>query len=85
MKYLYFSAGWCGPCKVLGPVMERVKNQGVPVQKINVDAESDLVTQYSVRNIPTVILVDDAGKEFARSTGVQPEQYYLTQYGSFNA
>jgi len=85
MKYLYFSAGWCGPCRVLGPTMKRVESQGVPVNKVDVDSNPDLVTQYSVRSIPTVVLVDETGKEFARSTGVQPENFYLTQYASFNA
>jgi len=85
MKYLYFSAAWCGPCKTLGPTMERVKSQGVPVEKVNVDENQDLVTQYSVRSIPTVVLVDNTGKEYARSTGANPENFYLTQYANFNA
>ena len=58
MKYLYFSAPWCGPCKMFGPtVMERVSTKGINVQKINVDENQDLAMQYSVRSIPTVVLV----------------------------
>lgn len=84
MKLLYFSAAWCGPCKMLGPIMEKVKTQGIPVEKINVDTETNLVTQYSVRNIPTVVLVDSTGKEFARTVGVKPENHFVEQYKNFN-
>ena len=82
MKYLYFSAPWCGPCKMFGPVMERV-GQTVPVQKINVDENQDLAMQYSIRSVPTVVLVDESGKEFARQTGVQQEKMLLEQYNNF--
>jgi len=83
MKYLYFSAPWCGPCKMFGPVMERV-SKAVPVQKINVDENQQLAMEYSVRSVPTVILVDNTGKEFARQVGVQQEQMLLEQYKNFN-
>jgi len=82
MKYLYFSAPWCGPCKMFGPVMERVSTQ-IPVQKINVDENQDLAMQYSVRSIPTVVLVGDDGKEYARQTGVQTENMLVEQYNNF--
>ena len=51
MKYLYFSAPWCGPCRMFGPVMERVSTK-IPVQKVNVDEDQDLAMRYSVRNVP---------------------------------
>ena len=82
MKYLYFSAPWCGPCKMFGPVMERVSTN-ILVQKIDVDKQSDLAMKYSVRTIPTVILVDNNGKEYARQTGVQTEQMLVEQYNNF--
>ena len=82
MKYLYFSAPWCGPCKMFGPVMERVSTK-VNVQKINVDENQDLAMQYSVRSVPTVILVDNSGKEYARQVGVQQEQMLVEQYNNF--
>jgi len=82
MKYLYFSAPWCGPCKMFGPVMERVSTK-IPVQKINVDENQDLAMRYSVRSIPTVVLVGDDGKEYARQTGVQTENMLVEQYNNF--
>jgi len=58
----YFTADWCAPCKALGPTMNRVAEQ-VQVNKINIDYEADVVQKYGVRNIPTVILVEN-GKKF---------------------
>ena len=74
-QYLYFSAPWCGPCRMLGPMMERVNNT-IPVQKVNVDENSELAHQYNVRNIPTVVLLQD-GQEVKRIIGVKPESEYL--------
>ena len=83
MKYLYFSSTWCQPCKTLGPIMQQV-SQEVPVQKVDVDENQQLAMQYSIRNIPTVVLVDNTGKEFARSVGVNPKEHYIQQYKNFN-
>ena len=75
MKYLYFSAGWCGPCRTLGPIMNDVSQQ-IPVQKVDVDSEFELASQYNVRNVPTVVLLDN-GQEVKRFVGVQPKETYL--------
>ena len=75
MKYLYFSAAWCGPCRTLGPIMNQV-SQEVPVEKIDVDSQSDMALKYNVRNIPTVVLVD-GGTEVKRFVGVQSKDTYL--------
>ena len=75
MKYLYFSASWCGPCQNLKPVMEQV-NQTIPVTKIDVDTDAQTVSDYGVRSIPTVVLIKD-GREVKRFTGVQPLNTYL--------
>lgn len=75
MKYLYFSAAWCGPCKTLGPIMDEVSSK-VSVQKIDVDLEYETAQKYGVRNIPTVILVD-GDTEVKRFIGVQPTQNYI--------
>jgi thioredoxin-like negative regulator of GroEL len=63
----YFTADWCAPCKALGPTMNRVAEQ-VQVNKINIDYEADVVQKYGVRNIPTVILVEN-GQEVRRFSG----------------
>ena len=84
MKYLYFSANWCGPCKTLGPIMERVKNYKINVQKIDVDTNQSLSTQFGIRNIPTVVLVNEMGEEHTRITGVQSVEKYVSVYESFD-
>ena len=82
MKYLYFSAPWCGPCRMFGPIMERV-GETIPVEKINIDEDQETAMEYSVRSIPTVVLVDDSGKEYARQVGMQNEKMVVEQYNNF--
>jgi thioredoxin 1 len=66
---IYFSAAWCQPCKTLSPIMEQVGKQ-VPVIKVDVDAQKQYATDFGIRNIPTVLLVEN-GKEVRRFTGVK--------------
>ena len=70
-----FEADWCGPCRMLGPVMQKVNNT-IPVQKINVDEQSEIAIQYNVRNIPTVVLLEN-GQEVKRLVGAKAESEYL--------
>ena len=79
-KILYFSAPWCGPCKQFGPVMDQL-SQTYPVQKINVDDQPDLATAYSVRNVPTVVIVKD-GQVVNRMVGVQTPATVLNAYNN---
>ena len=54
-----FWADWCGPCKMLGPIIEEIANEyvgKVKVAKMDVDANSETPSKYSIRGIPTVIL-----------------------------
>jgi thioredoxin 1 len=70
-KILYFSASWCGPCKQLGPVMDKLNSEGINIQKIDVDNNQGPSITYSVRNIPCLILVDGGGNEIKRLVGNQ--------------
>jgi len=70
-----FWASWCGPCKALAPVVEKLagKFEGrVTVGKVDVDEEQDLAARYKIRSVPTLILFKD-GEEAARSIGVQTQ------------
>lgn len=78
-KILYFSAAWCGPCKTLGPIMNSVSEE-VNWEKIDVDSNSELSVKYGIRNIPTLILIDDSGVELNRSTGVIQKQQIIDFY-----
>ncbi len=77
-KILYFSAAWCGPCKMLGPIMESLSGQ-INYEKIDVDNNQDLSIQYGVRNIPTLILVEN-GEAVGRLTGLQQKEAILNFY-----
>lgn len=69
-----FWADWCGPCKMLTPVIEGLGDEyegKVVVGKINVDEEQELAIRYGVMSIPTVIFFKD-GEEVARKVGVLP-------------
>jgi thioredoxin len=74
-QYLYFSAPWCGPCRMLGPIMSEVSNT-IPVQKVNIDEDSVTAQQYNVRSIPTVVLLEN-GQEVKRIIGVKQKAEYL--------
>ena len=70
-KILYFSAAWCGPCKNFKPIMEQVSRE-IPVEFIDVDANPQLVAEYGVRNIPTLVVVNN-GQAAAKQAGVLTE------------
>ena len=75
-----FWAAWCGPCRMLSPVIDGLdkKYEGKAViGKVNVDEEQELAIRYGVMSIPTVIFFKD-GKEIARKVGVMPEKEFVT-------
>jgi len=74
-----FWAPWCGPCQMLGPIIEEVEKEmgdKIKVQKINVDEDQELAGQYNVSSIPAVfIFVDGQIKETI--IGLRQKQDYL--------
>ncbi len=82
---LYFSATWCGPCKMLGPVMvsfEEKYSEAVDVLKVDVDEAPDLAEKYEVRGVPTLVLIKD-GEVVHRSTGAKPLPGLEKEFGEF--
>ena len=79
-KILYFSAAWCGPCRTLEPIMQEATTEGVVYEKIDVDANQDLSMEYGVRNIPTLILLDETGEVKGRKVGMQSRESILNFY-----
>ncbi len=73
-----FWAVWCGPCQMLGPVMEdmagRYEGKAL-VAKVNVDEEPELARRFGVMNIPTVVFLKN-GREFDRKVGAYPAEVY---------
>lgn len=73
-----FWAEWCGPCRMLSPVVDEIANEkpDVKVCKVNVDNEPELATQFGVMSIPTLVVIKD-GKVQSQSVGVQPKNNIL--------
>lgn len=67
-----FWAGWCGPCKMLSPIVDEVAkelNETVKVAKVNIDEEQDLAKSFGIMSIPTLVLIKN-GKVQKTSVGV---------------
>jgi thioredoxin-like negative regulator of GroEL len=79
-ELLYFSTSWCQPCKTLAPIMAQASQQ-IPVQKLDAETNREQTSRYDVRNVPTVILVED-GQEIKRFTGIRPLDQVLSFYNS---
>ncbi len=69
-----FWAPWCGPCKMITPIVEEISREvtDVKVCKVNVDDESELARKYKVMTIPTLILFKE-GNAVATSVGLKPK------------
>lgn len=66
-----FWAAWCGPCKMLMPIIEELAGEvtGVKICKVNVDEEPELAAKYQVMTIPTLVVIKD-GEVMKKSSGV---------------
>ncbi|MDD5149453.1 MAG: thioredoxin [Flavobacterium sp.] len=67
-----FSADWCGPCKMLAPILKQVKDslgERITIIKIDVDKNQALASKYQVRGVPTMVLYQN-GKQLWRQSGV---------------
>lgn len=72
-----FYAEWCGPCKMLTPIMEQVQTKFSDVQfeSIDIDSQFETAKKYFVRSVPTVI-IEKNGEEIERLVGVQSALTY---------
>ncbi|HLS95901.1 thioredoxin [Sphingobacterium allocomposti] len=71
-----FSATWCGPCQMLGPILKDLKDHygdAISIVKIDVDKNNDLAARYRVQGVPTMILYRN-GEQVWRQSGVLPLQ-----------
>lgn len=73
-QILYFTAAWCGPCKMFRPTFEgTLAELGLNAQIVDVDTQRDLATQYSVSSVPTVLIIEN-GSVTKRNTGIMSKQ-----------
>ena len=78
-----FWADWCGPCRMLSPVVEQLSNQyagKVKFGKVNVDEQPQLAMSYGVQSIPTLVLFRD-GQAVSSSVGVVPKEQIENMLG----
>lgn len=74
-----FYATWCGPCKMLSPVVEEIAEEGVEgvaIYKVDVDKESKLASKFGIQSIPTLIVIKD-GKPERMAMGYRPKESIL--------
>lgn len=77
-----FYADWCGPCKMMAPIIEELAQElkgKAKIGKINVDQNQELAMKYRVMSIPTLVIFKD-GKEFKRFVGVTDKKELLEQF-----
>jgi len=76
---LDFYAKWCGPCRIVGPIIDEIaaENPQYVVGKINIDNEQELAQEFGVFSIPTLIVLKD-GKVAAKSVGAMPKEQILS-------
>lgn len=75
---LDFWASWCGPCKMLMPIIDQVSSEVTDkkICKINVDEQPELASQFGIMSIPTLVVIKN-GVEVNRTMGVQPKDSIL--------
>ena len=71
---LDFYADWCGPCRMVAPVVEQIAEENTQylIGKINVDKEPELARKFNVLSIPTLVVLKD-GKIISQSAGARPK------------
>ena len=75
---LDFWAPWCGPCRMVGPILDEIAQEraDIKVGKVNVDEQPELARQFSVSSIPTLMVVKD-GMVINQATGARPKSQIM--------
>ena len=79
---LDFWATWCGPCRMVAPIVDEIaeENENIQVGKVNVDEEAPLAIQFGVASIPTLIVMD-GGEVVAKVIGYRPKADLIKALG----
>lgn len=75
---LDFWAPWCGPCRMLSPILDEIKQKNLEIEiiKVNVDENEEWTQRYNIQNVPTLIFFKD-GKQIERTNGLKSESEIL--------
>ena len=75
---LDFYADWCGPCRIVSPIIDEIAEErdDIVVGKVNVDEQPELASRFGVFSIPTLVVLKD-GKLHNQATGARPKQQIL--------
>ena len=75
---LDFWAPWCGPCRMVGPILDEIaaERPDIKVAKVNVDEQVELARQYGVMSIPTLVVLKD-GAVVKQASGAKPKRQIL--------
>ena len=74
MELLVFTAEWCGPCKKMKPIIDNLANKfGITVEKLDVENSDEAVEFYSIKSIPTIVIVKD-GVTLEKISGYMPSE-----------
>ena len=68
-----FFANWCGPCKMLSPMLEEIDNENIVILKVDVDSNPEIANKYKIMSIPTIILFKN-GMEKSKKIGLCSKQ-----------
>lgn len=73
-----FWASWCGPCRMVGPIIDEIAKErpDVKVCKVNVDEEPELASEFHIMSIPTLVVMKD-GEVLRQSLGAKPKSQIL--------
>jgi len=79
---LDFWAAWCGPCRMLAPILDQIaeENPNVKVGKVNIDDQEALAEAFGIMSIPTLIVFKD-GRPVKQAMGVRPKKQILDMLG----
>ncbi len=76
---LDFWATWCGPCRMIAPILEEIsqEDESIVIGKIDVDEEASLAAQFGIASIPTLVVMEN-GKAVATAVGYRPKEAILS-------
>jgi thioredoxin 1 len=78
-KLIAFKAAWCGPCKMLTPILEELKKEGYDIEMVDVDEQTERAEENNVRTVPTLDFFND-GQKYRRVLGYQAKGKILEYF-----